>query len=188
MVGIKTKFTIVPLAIVALVVQSIICEQSTLSFGDYEQSMILKQTNLVSSLKTQVNLLMQQADKEYEIKKAEISTSQEIISPESNISEISPKQKIAYFLRIIYCAVFQKIDLLYVEAINQLEQIKKEYDNTKNVVYNIRNISAWTPFDATIEQLINEKNDYNDRRNCIEMFKNVDLDAIFDFNMAIDHC
>ena len=322
MFAIKTEFSIIPLVIVALAVQSTTCT-SNLSLGDYEQSMVFKQTQLISSLKNEVNSLIQEAEKEYGIKKAEISaSSQQANSPESRMSEINQElvqlkakfdqdveaqtkeisnkynqkmtearkllpsplkignleleikrcreamdnsldhqiittmsakifelegqlfslqmdqrtqsdlifvyennmsqeisaatyraetdyssvnaqinlkkdlvatnlnanQRISYAVKSIYSPVFQKIDILYFETINQLQYIKRDYENTKNFVYNIRNIVAWTPFDSTLEQINKERNDYESRRNCIEMAQNVNLDLVFDFSMALNHC
>ena len=103
---------------------------------------------------------------------------------------IDPKKKqIGQAYMDIYVPVFQKIDALYIEAINKLYSFKQEYVQTKNEVYNVSNTnSCWTPFDTSIGQMNREREDYLGRQRCIETFWNVDLDFMFSLELPINHC
>ena len=103
-------------------------------------------------------------------------------------STMGAKKQIGLANKTIFVPAFQKIDILYVEAINKLESIREEYQTAKSDIYNVSNISAWTPFDSSINQLNKENEDYKGRSSCIENFWNVDLDSLFDFHMPINHC
>ena len=124
----------------------------------------------VRNMEEEINVATYRAKSELESASLHLKLEQEKVSSVYD----SAKERLSYVAKSVFLPVFQKIDMLYSESINRLEYIKREYENTKSVVYNIRNISAWTPFDAPLQQLSKERVEYENKRNSVEYSQNTE--------------